>query len=107
MSSKSRTKSLGALMKKATAEAAPAPRKLSPVEQPPLVVRSISLTSAASGALDALIEAASARTGRKISASAVVRGLLRVMEDQDLGAQVVAQVEAELNTGEVRWGRQR
>ena len=106
MSSKPRTKSLGALMKKATAEAALAPRKLTPVEQPPLVVRSLSLTSTASDALDALIETAATRTGRKISASAVVRGLLRVVEEQDLGSEVVAQVQAELNAGEVRWGRQ-
>jgi hypothetical protein len=107
MPSKPARKPLGTLLKKAASEAPAAPRTRPAAEQPPLVVRSLSLTPAASTALDSLIEAASARTGRKISASAVVRALLRVADQRGLASQVLAQVEAELNSGEVRWGRPR
>jgi Arc/MetJ-type ribon-helix-helix transcriptional regulator len=103
----SKKSSLGELMKKSAAQAPAAPRKVSSVEQPRLVVRSISLTPAASASLDALISEASTRAGRKVSASAVVRALLRLAEQRRLSGPVATQVEAELNTGEVIWGRPR
>lgn len=113
MSSKPRAKSssghksLGDLMRKSAAEAAPVPRKLVVADQPPLVVRSISLTPAASSALDNLIASGSGQTGRKVSASAVVRALLRMVENQpQLSEAVMAQVQAEINSGEVVWGKE-
>jgi hypothetical protein len=99
-------KSLSALLQQAKAEAAPTPRR--PVDlTPPLVVRSVALTPAAQGTLDALIVQASAAIGRKASASAVVRALLQWAEQEHLGAELVRLIAAELQTGEVVWEKAR
>jgi len=99
-------KSLGDLLKQARDEAPAVPRR--PAElTPPLVIRSVALTPAAQQTLEALIAQASAATGRKASASAVVRALLRWAEQHDLGAELVRLIMAELQTGEVVWGKAR
>jgi hypothetical protein len=107
MSSKTQAKKLGDLLKKAREEAPPHLRKMAGAGQPALIVRSIALTPAADATLDRLITEVSERTGRKTSASAVVRALLRSAEQRDLVARVVGLIEAELTTGEVVWGKAR
>jgi hypothetical protein len=97
-------KSLGQLLKQAHAEAPAAPRRPA-AEAPPLVVRSVALTPAAQATLEQLIAQASATIGRKASASAVVRALLQWAEQEHLGAELVRLIAAELQTGEVVWGK--
>jgi hypothetical protein len=104
MPSKPTRKSLGALLQQAKAEAAPTPRRSVDLT-PPLAVRSVALTPAAQETLDALIAQASAAIGRKASASAVVRALLQWAEQEDLGVELVRLIAAELQTGEVVWGK--
>jgi hypothetical protein len=99
-------KSLGDLLKQAKAEAPAQPRR--PAElPPPLVVRSVALTPAAQATLEALIAQASTAIGRKASASAVVRALLAWAEHQHVGDNLVRLIAAELQTGEVVWGKRR
>jgi hypothetical protein len=106
MPSKPRPKSLGDLLQQAKADAPAAPRR--PAEEtPPLVIRSVALTPAAHATLEALIAEASAAIGRKASASAVVRALLQWAEQEHLGAELVRLIAAELQTGEVVWGKTR
>jgi hypothetical protein len=107
MSSKTQAKKLGDLLRKARDEAPAQPRRVAGAGQPALVVRSIALTPAADATLDRLIAEVSERTGRKTSASAVVRALLRSVEQRDLVARVAGLIEAELTTGEVVWGKAR
>lgn len=107
MSLKPQSKSLGELLKQARTEASPRPRRRPASDQPPLVIKSIALTPAASAILDRLIAHASARTGRKASASAVIRALLRWAEQHDLTADLEHLLAAEVATGEVVWGRVR
>jgi DDE superfamily endonuclease len=76
-------------------------------ETPPLVVRSVALTPAAQATLEALIAQASVAIGRKASASAVVWALLAWAEHEHLGAELVHLIAAELQTGEVVWGKAR
>ena len=97
-------KNLGQLLKQAKAEAPAAPRRPAD-ETPPLVVRSVALTPAAQATLEQLIAQASAAIGRKASASAVVRALLQWAEQEHLGAELVRLIAAELQTGEVVWGK--
>jgi hypothetical protein len=97
-------KSLGQLLKQAHAEAPAAPRRPA-AEAPPLVVRSVALTPAAQATLEQLIAQTSAAIGRKASASAVVRALLQWAEQEHLGAELVRLIAAELQTGEVVWGK--
>jgi len=97
-------KNLGVLLKQATAEAPAAPRRQADVT-PPLVVRSVALTPAAQATLEQLIAQASVAIGRKASASAVVRALLQWAEQEHLGAELVRLIAAELQTGEVVWGK--
>jgi hypothetical protein len=99
-------KSLGDLLQQAKTDAASTPRRPADVT-PPLVVRSVALTPAAQATLEALIAQASAATGRKASASAVVRALLAWAEHEHLGAELVRLIAAELQTGEVVWGKAR
>jgi hypothetical protein len=99
-------KNLGELLKQAKAEAPAAPRRSADVA-PPLVVRSVALTPAAQATLEQLIAQASASIGRKASASAVVRALLQWAEQEHLGAELVRLIAAELQTGEVVWGKAR
>ena len=99
-------KDLGQLLKRAKAEAPAAPRRPAD-ETPPLVVRSVALTPAAQATLEQLIAQASAATGRKASASAVVRALLAWADQEDLGAELIRLMAAELQTGEVVWGKAR
>jgi hypothetical protein len=99
-------KSLGDLVKRARDDAPPAPRRLAD-EAPPLVVRSVALTPAAQATLEQLIAQASAAIGRKASASAVVRALLSWAEHEHLGPELVRLIAAELQTGEVVWGKAR
>jgi hypothetical protein len=106
MSSKPRPKSLGDLLRQAKVDAPAAPRR--PAEEvPPLTVRSVALTPAAQATLEALIAQASAAIGRKASASAVVRALLQWAEQEHLGAELIRLIAAELQTGEVVWGKAR
>ncbi len=107
MSSKTQAKKLGDLLRKARDEAPARPRKVTGAGQPALVIRSIALTPAADATLDRLIAEVSEKTGRKTSASAVVRALLRCAEQRDLAARVAGLIEAELNAGEVVWGKAR
>ena len=67
----------------------------------------MALTPAAQATLESLITQASAATGRKASASAVVRALLQWAARQDLGAELVRLIAAELQSGEVVWGKAR
>jgi hypothetical protein len=83
-------KSLGDLVKQARDDAPPSPRRPAD-EAPPLVVRS----------------EASAAIGRKTSASAVVRALLQWAEHQQVRDELVRLIAAELQTGEVIWGKRR
>jgi hypothetical protein len=99
-------KSLGELLQQAKAEAPAAPRRPAD-EAPPLVVRSVALTPAAQATLESLIAEASATIGRKASASAVVRALLAWAEHEHLGTELVRLIAAELQTGEVVWGKTR
>jgi hypothetical protein len=97
-------KNLGQLLEQAKAEAPTTPRRPADVA-PPLVVRSVALTPAAQATLEQLIAQASASIGRKASASAVVRALLAWAEQEHLGAELVRLIAAELQTGEVVWGK--
>jgi hypothetical protein len=107
MSSKTQAKKLGDLLRKARDEAPAQPRRVAGAGQPALVVRSIALTPATDTTLDRLIAEVSERTGRKTSASAVVRALLGCAEQQDLAVRVASLIEAELHAGEVVWGKVR
>jgi hypothetical protein len=49
----------------------------------------------------------SATTGRKTSASSVVRALLHLAEQNGLARQVSTLIDTELHTGAVVWGRAR
>jgi hypothetical protein len=72
---------------------------------PTVVVRSIAFTPTALDALEALAATVAARTGRKSSASAVVRALLRHAQDDPVIAdRLTALVEHE-QTNEVFWGK--
>jgi len=99
-------KSLGDLLQQAKAEAPAVPRRAAALA-PPLAVRSVALTPAAQATLEHLIAEASAAIGRKASASAVVRALLAWAEQEHLGAELVRLIAAELQTGEVVWGKTR
>src|ERR671931_656668 len=104
MPSKPQRKSLTELYQQAKADAPAAPRRPAD-EAPPLVIRSVALTPAAQATLEALIAQASAATGRKASASAVVRALLQWAAQHDLGPELVRIIAVELQTGEVVWGK--
>jgi hypothetical protein len=106
MPSKPRSKSLGDLLQQAKADAPATPHRPTD-EAPPLVVRSVALTPAAQATLEQLIAQASAAIGRKASASAVVRSLLAWAAQQDLGPELIRVIAAELQTGEVVWGKAR
>ena len=106
MPSKPQGKSLSELWQRSKADAPAAPRRQGDAV-PPLVIRSVALTPAAQATLESLITQASAAIGRKASASAVVRALLSWAEQQDLGAELVRLIAAELQTGEVVWGKAR
>jgi hypothetical protein len=73
---------------------------------PTVVVRSIAFTSSTLDALESLATTVAARTGRKSSASAIVRALLRHAQmDPSIADRVAALVEHEQAT-EVFWGKQ-
>jgi hypothetical protein len=101
-----KTKSLGELLKRAKAEAPTKPRKVR-FEQPPLSFTTVSLTPGAKDILDRLTDQATSQTGRKVSASSVMRALLHVAEKQRLAKTVVMVIETEMNTGAVVWGKVR
>lgn len=98
-----KTAKLGDLLKRAS-DRAPAARSAS-VPEPALVVKSISLTPAASAVLDRMIGELSREVGRKVSASAVMRALLRYAEAQGASSKIAALVRTETSTGEVVWGK--
>jgi hypothetical protein len=104
--SKPPAKSLGDLFKQARDEAPAQPRRRADLT-PPLVIRSVALTPAAHEALEALMAHASAATGRKASASSVVRALLQWAERHDLGDALVPLMAAERQAGDVVWGKRR
>jgi len=106
MPPKPQSKSLGDLLEQVKSESPATPRRPTD-EAPPLVVRSVALTLAAQATLEQFIAQASAAIGRKASASAVVRALLQWAEHEPLGAELVRSIAAELQTGEVVWGRAR
>jgi hypothetical protein len=107
MPSKRPRKSLGDLLKQARDEAPAQSRRPADLAPPPLVIRSVALTPAAQATLEALITQASTAIGRKASASAVVRALLAWAAQHDLGEALVRLITAELQTGEVVWGKAR
>jgi hypothetical protein len=107
MPSKTQAKKLGDLLRKARDEAPARPRRVAGTGQPALIIRSIALTPAADAVLERLIAGASEKAGRKTSASAVVRALLRGAEQRDLVTRVAGLIEVELNAGEVVWGKVR
>jgi hypothetical protein len=73
---------------------------------PSVVVRSIAFTPAALDALEQLAASIAARTGRKSSASAVVRALLRhVHEIPDVVPKLAALVEHEMTNESLSWGK--
>jgi hypothetical protein len=73
---------------------------------PQVVVRSIAFTPEALEALEGLCTTLAARTGKKASASAVVRALIRQYgKDPDIVANVLATIEEEQTSGTV-WGKQ-
>src|SRR5258708_6020349 len=104
MPSKKTPTKLGDLFKQAS-DRASARRASARAEPPSMTVKSISLTPAASVVLDRLMRELSKETGRKVSASAVVRALLRCAETQGLADKLTALVRSETNTGEVVWGK--
>jgi hypothetical protein len=106
MPSKPRPKSLGDLLQQAKADAPAAPRLPADLT-PPLVIRSVALTPAAHATIEVLIAQASAAIGRKASASAVVRALLSWAAHEHLGTELVRLIAAELQAGEVVWGKTR
>ena len=102
-----RRKSLGELLRRAKAEASDRPRRVVKAVQPELIPTAVSLTPAAKESLDRLMASVSATTGRKTSASSIVRALLQLAEKNGLARQVSTLIETELNTGAVVWGRAR
>jgi hypothetical protein len=73
---------------------------------PSVVVRSIAFTPAALDALEQLAASIATRIGRKSSASAVVRALLRhVQEIPDADQKLAALVEHELTSEALSWGK--
>jgi hypothetical protein len=67
----------------------------------------MALTPAAQATLESLIAEASATIGRKARASAVVQVFLAWAAHEHLGAELVRLIAAELQTGEVVWGKAR
>jgi hypothetical protein len=102
-----KSQSLGELLRRARATAAEKPRLTSRREQPPLSFTTVALTPAAKRILDHLTDQVEAQTGRKTSASAIVRALLHIADQRALAKQVATAVEIELNTGAVVWGKTR
>jgi hypothetical protein len=100
-------KSLGELLRRAKAEASDRPRRVVKAAQPELVPTAVSLTPAAKETLDRLMTHVSATTGRKTSASSIMRALLHLAEKNGLARQISAAIETELNTGAVVWGKAR
>jgi hypothetical protein len=76
--------------------------------QPPLLIRSHSLTQQEDTLLQHLSRDASDFLGRSISSSAVIRALIRQVVKQGPAAAdaLFLEVERELNAG-VMWGKQR
>jgi hypothetical protein len=107
MRSKAKPRSLGDLLKKAKAEASPTVRSLSRKKEPPLVVRSLTLTPAADAALRRLSMNASDYIGRKVSGSAIVRALLQQAEQQDSATHLFPIIQTELISDAVVWGRKK
>lgn len=103
---KTKQRSLKDLLSRARAQAATKPRKAQ-FQQPPLTFTTLSLTPAAKQTLDRLTNRASKETGRKISASSVMRALLHVAKQQHLEKTLLTVIETELNTGAVIWGKAR
>jgi uncharacterized protein YigA (DUF484 family) len=83
-----------------------APMKRTGGSSPSVVVRSIAFTPAALDALEQLAASIAARTGRKSSASAVVRALLRhAQEIPEITAKLSALVEHEATNESLSWGK--
>ena len=107
MRSKVKPKSLGDLLKKAKSDASPTLRPFSRKKEPPLVVRSLTLTPAADDTLRRLSTNATKYIGRKVSGSAIVRALLQQAEQQDSSTHLFPIVETELISDAVVWGRKK
>lgn len=71
-----------------------------------LTIKSISLTPATIKALELLAEKISKKSGKKVAASAVIRGLLRYAVSNVDESALVKVIEAENTSGDVVWGRQ-
>lgn len=104
---KAQGQNLGELLKRARSEAgaSAAAKSAAAAQGVPLEVKSISLTPAALSFLEHLMGEMSKRSGRKVSASSVVRALLRYAEHQVPSAKLVDLMTAELASGEVVWGK--
>lgn len=80
--------------------------KRTPGEVPAhLIVRSIAFTPAALQALEALASRIATMTGRKTSVSAVVRSVLRYVDEQPDAATILASLVEHEQANEVVWGK--
>jgi hypothetical protein len=104
MPSRSR-KSLGDLLHRATTDAATRPSRPSERQPAALTIRSVALTPGANAILEQIIADTSAATAHKVSASAVMRALLQWAGRRQLSAELIPLMMAELQSGEVVWGR--
>lgn len=105
MSSKKNRRTLGDLLGKSVEQSPAKMRRLPRPQEEGLRVRSLSLTPAASELLDGFSREASEELGRRISASAVVRVLLHWADRNEFRSSLKVLLDAEINTGDVVWGR--
>lgn len=97
--------SLNELMKKGAA--VPADAKPTAASEVALTVKSVSLTPSAKAVLDRIESEVERETGRKASASAIVRALLRYADAHVDTTKIASLISSESTSGEVVWGRVR
>lgn len=108
MSSSSSKHSLGDLFKKAE-EAGENSSASKQTEEPSMVVRSVTLSPAADRVLDEFRKSVSFDLGRRVGRSAVVRALVRraARDIENAEEEIAREVDAEIQSGEVVWGKQK
>ncbi len=109
---KSQSSKLKGLVQEAQKKAPKKPKRLVSVALPDqdqtLITRSVKLTPGADGALLQIAADAATQIGRRtVGASAVVRALLRYVEEQNLTGDIVGLVRDDIASGNVFWGRVR
>lgn len=105
MPSKKTAKKLGDLLKQASGSSPRPVARAAVSEAAALVVKSITLTPGALTVLDRLMRELAKKSQRRVSASAVIRALLRDADARGVDARIASLVEAEMTTGEVVWGK--